>query len=171
MCIRDSIYAGDDGYEMSQLRNGEKATLNGFEIGFQTKFLNNFTFMGNYTSTNSSTDRVEGRDDIPLVGQVDNMYNLSLAYEANKFFVRASMNYASEALDELSGDAYEDRYYDEQTFLDVNANYKITDKLSIFAEGKNLTNQPLRYYQGTVEKTMQLEYYNLSWNVGLKYDF
>ncbi len=164
-------YAGDDGYEMSQLRNGEKATLNGFEIGFQTKFLNNFTFMGNYTSTNSSTDRVEGRDDIPLVGQVDNMYNLSLAYEANKFFVRASMNYASEALDELSGDAYEDRYYDEQTFLDVNANYKITDKLSIFAEGKNLTNQPLRYYQGTVEKTMQLEYYNLSWNVGLKYDF
>ena len=164
-------YAGDDGYEMSQLRNGEKATLNGFEIGFQTKLLNNFTFMGNYTSTNSSTDRVEGRDDIPLVGQVDNMYNLSLAYEANKFFVRASMNYASEALDELSGDAYEDRYYDEQTFLDVNANYKITDKLSIFAEGKNLTNQPLRYYQGTVEKTMQLEYYNLSWNVGLKYDF
>jgi outer membrane receptor protein involved in Fe transport len=55
--------------------------------------------------------------------------------------------------------------------LDVNANYKITDKLSIFAEGKNLTNQPLRYYQGTVEKTMKLEYYNLSWNVGLKYDF
>ncbi len=164
-------YAGDDEYEMSQLRNGEKATLNGFEIGFQTNFLNNFTFMGNYTSTNSSTDRVEGRDDVPLVGQVDNMYNLSLAYEANKFFVRTSMNYASEALDELSGDAYEDRYYDEQTFLDVNASYKITDKLSIFAEGKNLTNQPLRYYQGTVEKTMQLEYYNLSWNVGLKYDF
>ena len=46
------------------------------------------------------------------------------------------MNYASEALDELSGDAYEDRYYDEQTFVDVNANYKVNDNLSIFAEGK-----------------------------------
>jgi outer membrane receptor protein involved in Fe transport len=99
------------------------------------------------------------------------MYNLSLAFENSKFFVRASMNYASEALDELSGDAYEDRYYDEQTFVDVNANYKVNDKLSIFAEGKNLTNQPLRYYQGIQQRTMQIEYYNLSWTLGLKYDF
>jgi outer membrane receptor for ferrienterochelin and colicin len=127
--------------------------------------------MGNYTSTDSSTNNVEGRDDVPLTGQVDDMYNLSLAFENSKFFVRASMNYASEALDELSGDAYEDRYYDEQTFVDVNANYKVNDKLSIFAEGKNLTNQPLRYYQGIQQRTMQIEYYNLSWTLGLKYDF
>ena len=164
-------YAGVDGYELSQLRNGEKANVSGFELGFQTKFLKNFTFMGNYTSTDSSTNNVEGRDDVPLTGQVDDMYNLSLAFENKKFFVRASMNYASEALDELSGDAYEDRYYDEQTFVDVNANYKVNDNLSIFAEGKNLTNQPLRYYQGIQQRTMQIEYYNLSWTVGLKYDF
>ena len=164
-------YAGVDGYELSQLRNGEKATVTGFEVGFQTKFLKNFTFMGNYTSTDSSTNNVEGRDDVPLTGQVDDMYNLSLAFENSKFFVRASMNYASEALDELSGDAFEDRYYDEQTFLDINANYKLDDNLSIFAEGKNLTNQPLRYYQGIQQRTMQIEYYNLSWTVGLKYDF
>ena len=86
-------------------------------------------------------------------------------------YKRQSMNYASEALDELSGDAFEDRYYDEQTFLDINANYKLDDNLSIFAEGKNLTNQPLRYYQGISARTMQIEYYNLSWTVGLKYDF
>ena len=29
------------------------------------------------------------------------MYNASLAYENKKFFVRASMNYAGEALDEV----------------------------------------------------------------------
>ena len=142
----------------------------GFEIGFQTNFLNNFTFMGNYTSTNSSTDRVEGRDDVPLVGQVDNMYNLSLAYEGSKFFVRASMNYASEALDELSGDAYEDRYYDEQVYLDLNASYSISPSVKLFTEFKNLTNQPLRYYQGIQSRTMQLEYYSFNWNVGLKID-
>ena len=39
-------------------------------------------------------------------------------------------------------------------FLDVNANYRINDKLSIFAEGKNLTNQPLRYYQGTFNQEL-----------------
>ena len=113
--------------------------------------------MGNYTTTDSSTDKVEGRDDVPLVGQVDNMYNLSLAYETEKFFIRGSFNFADASLDELSDKAFEDRYYDEQSFLDLNANYRINDRLSIFAEGKNLTNQPLRYYQGLQSRTMQLE--------------
>lgn len=167
----DFTYNGTPGYQMQQLRNGEKATVNGFEITFQTKFLKNFTFMGNYTNTSSSTDRVEGRNDVPLVGQVDNMYNLSLAFETGKFFIRGSYNYADASLDELSDKAFEDRYYDKQSFLDINANYRINNKLSVFAEGKNLTNQPLRYYQGIQSRTMQLEYYNISWNVGLKYDF
>ena len=111
------------------------------------------------------------RSDVPLVGQVDNMYNLSLAYENSKFFIRASYNYSEGSLDEISDDEDFDRYYDEQAFLDVNANYRINDNWSIFAEGKNLTNQPLRYYQGVESRTMQLEYYNVSWNLGVKYDF
>ena len=41
--------------------------------------------MGNYTSTDSSTNNVEGRDDIPLTGQVDDMYNLSLALKIKVF--------------------------------------------------------------------------------------
>ncbi|MGB2483115.1 MAG: TonB-dependent receptor [Flavobacteriaceae bacterium] len=167
----DFTYNGVSGYEMDQLRNGEKAVVNGFEITYQTRFLKNFLFMGNYTTTSSSTDRVEGRDDVPLVGQVDNMYNLSLAYENSKFFVRASFNHSDGSLDELSDNPFEDRYYDKQSFLDINANYRINDKWSLFAEGKNLTNQPLRYYQGVQSRTMQLEYYNVSWVAGLKYDF
>ena len=103
-------------------------------------------------------------------GAVENMYNLSLAYETNKIFARISYNYAGEQLDELGGDTWEDRYYDEQKFLDLNASYNLTDKIRLFAEAKNLTNQPLRYYQGSKEKTMQLEYYQMSWNLGLKID-
>lgn len=167
----DYTYNGVSGYEMDQLRNGEKATVNGLEMTYQTRFLKNFLFMGNYTITSSSTDRVEGRDDVPLVGQVDNMYNLSLAYENSKFFLRASFNYSDGSLDELSDNPSEDRYYDEQSFLDINANYRINDNWSLFAEGKNLTNQPLRYYQGIQSRTMQLEYYNVSWVAGIKYDF
>ena len=56
-------------------------------------------------------------------------------------------------------------------FLDINASFQLTEKVRLFAEAKNLTNQPLRYYQGIKAKTMQLEYYDLSWNVGLKFDF
>ncbi|MDA0843648.1 MAG: TonB-dependent receptor [Bacteroidetes bacterium] len=164
------------GFDYEQVRNGKSATVTGFEVGVQSKlnflpgFLRNTTFYGNYTYTNSSTDGVEGRNDLPLVGANENMFNASLAYETKDFFLRASVNYAGESLDEVGGSIYEDRWYDEQTFVDLNATYSINDRVRIFAEAKNLTNQPLRYYQGLVDRTMQLEYYDINWNLGVKID-
>jgi len=163
-------YNGDNDYEFTQKRNGKNASVFGFEVAVQKQLTDNLNLAANYTFTDSETDSVEGRSDVPLVGAVENMYNVSLAYETGKFFVRASYNYAGEQLDELGGAAWEDRYYDEQKFLDLNASYNLTDKIRLFAEAKNLTNQPLRYYQGEKAKTMQLEYYQMSWNLGLKID-
>jgi outer membrane receptor protein involved in Fe transport len=54
--------------------------------------------------------------------------------------------------------------------VDFNAAYKITPQLRMFAELNNITNQPLRYYQGISERTMQAEFYNMRMNVGLKWD-
>ena len=164
------------GFDYEQVRNGSTASVSGFEIGVQSKldflpgFLGNTTFYGNYTYTDASTDGVEGREDVPLVGATENMFNASLAYETKKFFLRASLNYQGENLDEIGGSIYEDRWYDEQTFVDLNATYSINDRVRIFAEAKNLTNQPLRYYQGLADRTMQIEYYDINWNVGLKID-
>jgi len=171
--FRDSnfSYNGTTYERFTQRRNGSEASVFGFELAAQTQILDNLNLAANYTFTDSSTDNIlEGRSDVPLAGAVENMYNLSLAYETNKVFARISYNYAGEQLDELGGAAWEDRYYDEQKFLDLNASYNLTDKIRLFAEAKNLTNQPLRYYQGSKEKTMQLEYYQMSWNLGLKID-
>lgn len=164
------------GFDYQQVRNGKSANVTGFEVGVQSKlnflpgFLRNITLYGNYTYTNSSTDGVEGRSDIPLVGANKHMFNASLAYESKNFFLRASLNYAGAALDEVGGNEFEDRWYDEQTFVDLNATYSLNDQIRIFAEAKNLTNQPLRYYQGLVSRTMQLEYYDINWNLGVKID-
>ncbi|MGD2004402.1 MAG: TonB-dependent receptor [Flavobacteriaceae bacterium] len=164
------------GFDYQQVRNGKSANVTGFEVGVQSKlnflpgFLGNTTFYGNYTYTNSETDGVEGRNDLPLVGANENMFNASLAYETKDFFLRASLNYAGESLDEVGGNRFEDRWYDEQTFIDLNATYSINNRVRVFAEVKNLTNQPLRYYQGLEQRTMQLEYYDINWNLGLKID-
>jgi TonB-dependent receptor len=173
----DYTYNGANNWSYSQVRNGKSASVTGLEVALQSKldflpgFLSNLTFFGNYTYTDSSTDGVEGRDDVPLVGAVKNMANGSIAYETKKFFLRASTNYSGSAIDEVGGDTWEDRYYDEQFFLDVNAAYTVNKNVRLFAEFKNLTNQPLRYYQGIQERTMQLEYYNFNWNAGVKIDF
>lgn len=158
--------------QYSRPENGGTATVSGLEASFQRQFFKNFGLYLNYTFTNSSTTGIEDRDgeDLQLPGTAKNMFNASVSYENERLVVRVSLNYASDYLDELGGEGFEDRYYDKQTFLDVNASYAFTPKWRLFAEGNNLTNQPLRYYQGIQSRTMQMEYYNARFNFGVKFD-
>ena len=71
----------------------------------------------------------------------------------------------------MSSDAFGDRYYDDQLFLDANVSYRFGKGIRLFFEANNLTNQPLRYYQGIRTRTAQLEYYQGTFTLGLKWDF
>lgn len=158
--------------EFTTPRNGGAATVLGFEAAFQRQIWKGLGVYTNYTFTRSTTEGIEGReqDDLSLPGTAEHMFNASLSYETKKLVVRVSLNYASGYIDELGGENFEDRFYDKQTFLDVNASYAFTPRLRAFFEGNNLTNQPLRFYQGIPERTMQAEYYNARFNIGLKFD-
>ena len=166
----DPLFGSDLQY--SRPENGGTASVYGFEAAIQRQVFKNFGIYLNYTFTKSSTTGIEGRDedDLQLPGTAENMFNASLSYENKRLVVRVSLNYSSDYLDELGGENFEDRFYDKQTFLDVNASYAITPKWRVFFEGNNLTNQPLRYYQGIQSRTMQAEYYNARLNFGLKFD-
>ena len=152
--------------------NGGAATVAGVEVAFQRQLWKGLGLYTNYTFTNSTTEGIEGRerDELSLPGTAEHMFNASLSYETDKLVVRVSLNYASGYIDELGGDSFEDRFYDQQTFLDVNASYAVTPNFRLFAEGNNLTNQPLRFYQGIRSRTMQSEFYNARFNFGLKFD-
>lgn len=160
------------GLEFTTAANGGTADVYGLEVAFQRQIWKGLGLYANYTRTESTTTGVEGRDDkdLGLPGTAKNMLNTSLSYETQKLNLRVSMNYASDYIDELGGEAFEDRYYDKQTFVDVNGSYKFTSRIRLFAEVNNLTNQPLRYYQGVSSRTMQMEYYNVRFNVGIKAD-
>ncbi len=158
--------------EFTTPKNGGTAIVAGFEAAFQRQLWKGLGLYANYTFTHSTTEGIEGREDdkIALPGTARHMLNTSLSYETSKWVVRVSLNYASDYVDELGGEGFEDRFYDKQTFVDFNASYAFTPRLRLFAEGNNLTNQPLRYYQGVAERTMQMEYYNARYNFGLKFD-
>lgn len=167
---------------LTQQRNGESVSVYGFEVAVQRqldfipgKFFKGLGVYLNYTFTESNAKGItnsdgEERTDVGLPGAAPHMLNGSLSWENKRFSARISLNYTADYLDELGGEAFDDRYYDEQLFLDVNASYKITKRLRIFAEANNLTNQPLRYYQGIASRTMQMEYYQARYNFGLKFD-
>lgn len=166
----DPQYGG--GLEFTTFENGGTAEVYGIEVAFQKQIWRGLGVYLNYTYTQSNTTGIQGRedDDLQLPGTAENMFNASLSWETDKLVLRASLNYASDYLDELGGDTFEDRFYDKQTFLDFNGSYAFRPQWRFFVEVNNITNQPLRYYQGISSRTMQVEYYNVRFNAGVKFD-
>lgn len=174
------IPAGKE-FVLIQPRNGGSVNVYGFELAIQRQldflpgFLKGFGVYANYTFTRSNTDGIfnedgEERTDVKFPGTAPNLFNFSLSYETKRFSSRLSANYADSYVFELGGSNFDDAYYDSQFFLDANASYKITNKLRLFGEANNLTNQPLRFYQGVQSRTMQAEFYRPRYNVGIKFD-
>ncbi|PNW29487.1 TonB-dependent receptor [Formosa algae] len=183
--IQDFIYTyqyeNTDGYEVYQPFNGDEASVFGFEAAFQRQldflpgFLKNLNIYLNYTYLKSDASGIrnedgEERNDLDLPNTAPNMFNGSLGYTNKYFSLRLSANYSDAYIDEIGGRAFEDRYYDEQFFLDFNARANLTKQLSLYVDVNNITNQPLRYYQGVSSRTMQMEYYKTRITFGLKYD-
>lgn len=181
--LTNPIPVGTTDWDFIQPRNGESVNVYGIEVAAQRqldflpgKFLQGFGVYVNYTYTKSKADGItnsngQKREGLGLPGTAPHIFNASLSWENKKFSARASYNFTSDYLDELGGSTFDDRYYDKQAFLDVNASYKISKSMRIFAEANNLTNQPLRYYQGVSSRTMQVEYYRPKFNLGMKFDF
>jgi len=184
--IQDFIYTSqfedaDTGFDVFQPQNGEGASIFGAEIAFQRQldflpgFAKNFSVYLNYTYLTSTADGIRNEDgdergDLDLPGTAPNMFNGSLAYNDKKFNIRLSANYSDAYIDELGGSAFEDRYYDEQFLVDFNVSYAINPNLRVYVDLNNLTDQPLRYFQGINSRTMQAEYYGRRLTFGLKYD-
>ncbi len=165
-----------------QSRNGRAVDLYGVEIAFQrqldflpSKFLKGFGIYTNYTYIKSIAKGItitegEDRTGLSLPKTAPQMFNGSLSWENQRFLARISSNFAAAYLDAIGSSSFEDIYYDKQFFLDANATFKIKPQLRVFAEATNLTNQPLRYFQGSEERMMKLEYYRARYTLGLKFD-
>ena len=170
-------------FEVEQNMNAYDARIFGVEVGYQRDFgfispaLKCLGFYGNYTYTHSSTRNynprlgIEDGDDVRMAGSPEHTANASLYFEKGGASVRLSYNFASEFIDEMNlGSRALDRYYDKVNYLDLNASYTWgkSTKFTVFAEAHNLLNQPLRYYQGERDRTMQVEYYGVKVNAGFK---
>ncbi|MEC8693445.1 MAG: TonB-dependent receptor [Bacteroidota bacterium] len=174
--VYDDVYRGDN-YEVTKPQNGGTATVSGLELTFQRQLdfisssLKNFNVAVNTTFTSSSTTGILDRtDEVGFAGTAPMMLNTSLSYEDKKLMLRLSYNYAGAYIDEYGGDKFEDRFYDKQHFIDLNGYYAVAKNIRVFAELHNLLNTPLRYFQYQNQYTMQMEYYNMRANFGVKID-
>ncbi|MBP8777539.1 MAG: TonB-dependent receptor [Bacteroidaceae bacterium] len=172
-------YQGVTYAKYHQPKNAGNANLLGMELGYQRDFgfintaLKCLGLYANYTYTYSrvSDFNFTGRENesgLSLPGSPKHTGNLSLYYEKKGLNARVSYNWASSFIDEMGTDKFYDRYYDAVAYLDANVNYTFAKRYSVYMEATNLLNQPLRYYQGTKNRTMQVEYYGMKLNLGVK---
>ncbi|MBM6992456.1 MAG: TonB-dependent receptor [Prevotella sp.] len=173
-------------YQITKPINAYDARLFGVEVAYERDFgfiapaLKCIGFYGTYTYTHSSTlnhkfehRSVDDASDVKMTGSPEHTANASLYFEKSGVNVRLSWNTASSFIDELGTVAELDRYYDSVNYLDLNASYTWgrQTKFTVYANATNLLNQPLRYYQGTKDRTMQSEYYGVKVNAGVKIVF
>ena len=71
---------------------------------------------------------------------------------------------------EIGDEAFFDRYYDRAFTVDLNGEFILSPTVRAFFEANNLTDQPLRYFQGTSDRIMQEEYYHRRVQFGVKTD-
>ncbi|MBP1840622.1 TonB-dependent receptor [Formosa algae] len=175
-------------YQVTEPNNSEKGWLAGFEVGFNKRLtflpgiLSGLGIEGNYTFADSemdvpSYDVNETTGDVTetittekIPNQSQHIFNAALFYERGGFNFRLAGNYKGESLAVVQGNPENYRWYDKNFTMDLSTSYAITPKLKVYLELNNLTNEPLRYYQGTAERPEQTEYYSLRGIIGLNYN-
>jgi TonB-dependent receptor len=169
-------YNGNDSVTFTRPENGEDAWLAGAELAFSRRLdfisdaLEDFGVQTNYTHMRSIMELPDGRK-TSIPRQADQLYNASIFFDNNEFAVRIAVNHKGEYIQEHGAGKEQDNFYGDNTSVDLSASYSPNDQLMVYLEANNLTNEPLKYYQGNKGRPLQTEYYGARGSMGVKYSF
>ncbi len=133
-------------YTIFEPVNGNKAYIEGLELGFQHIMANGFGVHGQYTRTWSRA-YVDGAYVGQLEGVSSNSASLGVLYENNRFSANVNWDYdgssIAQTFTEIQGwSAYQKSF----SWVTAQASYNILPELRIYIEGKNLSNAISRTY-------------------------
>jgi TonB-dependent receptor len=182
-----------DGVEYDQVTmpvNGDTAEIAGVEVSFSQVFsmlpspFDGLLTQLNYTYTYArGTVLQEGEDAagnaidiarrISLPSSARNTFNVVLGYEKGPVSLRAAGTFRDKYLDEVGGDASEDRVVNQHFQLDLSAKYKLTDNIRLFADWVNVNNAKYFAYQNLAgaKRVLQYEEYGSTVKFGARVTF
>jgi len=159
--------------------NARKATVSGlelnaqYELGFLPAPLDGLSIGVNASFVDSEAQGLPARSDkVPLLDQSDHVVSALLSYEKAGFSAQLAYSYRSAMLNQVhETESDGDIYWDSLKQWDLKFGYEITPRWSVFLEGANLGNAPMRAYVGTRERTMEIETYGWSARMGVQFKF
>ena len=106
---------------------------------------------------------------LPGTSQVT--WNLAGFYEAYGLELRLAAEYVSHSLFGLGGDKTTDTIQDNRLTLDFSSSYKVDKNWTVYFNARNLLNTPLRYYEGSTNRPIQREFYDATYEGGVRFAF
>ncbi|MCL1064957.1 TonB-dependent receptor [Shewanella benthica] len=188
--ISNFIYEADlggygkyQGFDKAEtFTNGDEADILGLELayvqefGFMPEAWRGLIFITNLTLSDSNAniswqDSGEQTREIPLPSQSEMTVNASFGYENSFVSVRLSAAYKSEYLIEVTelDDANFDIYQDAHTQWDFVAKSYITEDITVYFKGINLTDEPFYAYTGQSRYNAQYEEYGRTFQLGIQF--
>lgn len=165
--------------------NGDKATVTGFEANFQQplSFLpapfDGFGILANVTVADSSststvvtnsTTGVTRQLTTRVQGQSPVSYNAIVYYDKGRFQVRVAYHWRDDYLVLLLGET-EQRMKLATGNLDLSANWRANNNLSIYVEALNLTSENSYLYDRTRSRNIAFADYGRLINLGVRLKF
>ena len=164
--------------ELTTFANIEEADLIGLELNYQQALTHlpsilQHTIVGaNFTWVDSEATLPGGRE-VTLPLQSQNIFNLILGYDDGDLDLRAAVSFRDSFIDELGDSSEEDRVVLSHTQFDLSAKYDVTDNLRLYADFKNIFDEPFvaAFQDNGRELNSQYEEYGWQAQFGFRYTF
>ncbi|HEX7854348.1 MAG TPA: TonB-dependent receptor [Sphingobium sp.] len=147
--------------------------VRGLEGAFVDKFTGLPGMLGglgvdaNVTYVDSAVALRDG-ESVALPGTFKWSWNAAVFYERGPVKMRLSPQYESSVLFGVGSTRATDIFQDHRFTLDLNGSYDLCRNVQLYFNAKNLTNAPLRFYEGTPNRPIQREFYDVTLEGGIK---
>lgn len=173
----DLVFNGTT-YLLSSKVNGSNAEVTGMEVAYQQVFdqlpapFDGLGLQANYTWTDSSAVYVDNATSVKgeLEDVAKNSYNLTAFYEKNGLGVRLSYSWRDGVLNQIGTNSLASENKAAFGTLDVSASYDLSDQLTVFVEGINVTDQAQQdFVQG--DEFRSYTDYGTTYSLGVRVSF
>lgn len=177
LSIRDQVQFEGQTYDRNSVQAGASAEISGWEAAFQRKLeflpgpLSGLGIDLNYAAIDSEVSASIRSDRPPLDQQPETILNASLFYAYDRFYVRLAYSDTGVSIDGTGDAPDEDEYRDKYQRWDLTAHFNVSDKLQLFAEWRNITDEPEILYVGAPNRIIANSRYGYYTSFGARWHF
>jgi TonB-dependent receptor len=162
--------------QFDTFENLSSAYARGLEAAYDQRFaflpapFDGFGVGGNVTYVKGGVKLNGGGKDL-LPGASKWTWNAAVYYEAHGLQLRLAAQYVGSDLYQIGDSPETDQFESPRRTLDFTSSYDINKNFRVYLNVKNITNTPLRIYEGSPGRPIQREFYNETYEAGVKFKF